>query len=80
MTPTLRLPTLVKGSEIPNVECEDGSPFLSGKSQLFLIRGPVLSRFFRAEDIETLGPQIDSQASHDVAIKVEPNEKRFKAG
>ena len=27
-----------------------------------------------------MSPQIDSQASHDVAIKVEPNEKRFKAG
>ena len=50
----------MKGSEITNIECQDGSAFLGSKGELFLVGGPVLSRFFGSEDIETLGPQIDS--------------------
>jgi len=47
---------------------------------LFLIRGSVLARFFGPENVESFGSKINSQASHDVAIKVEPNEKHLKAG
>jgi len=53
---------------------------LRGKSELFLVGSRVLSRFFGSEDIETLGPEIDSQAGHNVAIEVQPNEECFKAG
>ncbi len=70
----------MEGSEIADIEGDDGSVFGRGKGELFLVRSGVLPGFLGRHDIETAAAQIDGQPGHDVTVEVQADEKRFKAG
>jgi len=75
-----RLPLLVEGCEIPNIESEKGPALGCGECKLFFVGGGVFAGFFRSENVVAAAAQIDGQAGHDMAVEVEPNEKGLKAG
>jgi len=73
-----RLPRLVEGSEIADVEGEETPVLGRGKGELFLVGGRVVADFFGPHDIKAPAAQIDGQPGHDVAVEVQADEERFK--
>ena len=59
---------------------KDRAAFVGGEGELLCIGDRVLARFFGPQNIVAAISQIGGQSGHDVAIEVEPNEQRFKAG
>ena len=74
-----RLPRLVEGSEIADVEGEDGPVFGRGEGELFLVGRGIVPGLLGRQDVVTAAAQIDDQPGHNVAIEVQADEERFKA-
>ena len=74
------LPRLVQGSEIADVEGEDSAAFGCGKGELFLVDSGVFPGLLGGQDVVPAATQIDGQPGHDVAVEVQANEERLKAG
>ena len=51
-----------------------------GKGELFLVGSGVFAGFLGRQDVVTATAQIDGQPGHDMAVEVQADEERFKAG
>jgi len=75
-----RLPLLVERREIANIESEDGSILRGGEEELFLVGGGILAGFLGCQNVVATPAQINCEPGHDMAVEIEANEERFKAG
>ena len=75
-----RLPRLVQGGEIADVEGEDGPVCGRGEGELLLVSSGVLPGLLGRQHVVPAATQIDGQPGHDVAVEIQADEERFKAG
>jgi hypothetical protein len=66
--------------KIANVEGEDGPILGRGKGELFLVGSGVVARLLGGQHVITAAAQVKGQPRHYVAVEVQADEERLKAG